>query len=555
MKRTKSILGFVMAVMMILAMVSVVGADIIIAQADALTLLIAQATESGNDTITLTEDIKIEDLGKGNNYNMSGIRVLDLNDCTLTIKGSYARFDGDELTIQNGNITGGGVYAVNDTILTLDNVNIDVGAEKNPEAVIVDDKGEVIIYSGTYVGGKNGHDVLCWKNNMTVYGGTFKRQYVKNYVADGYVAAKNENCTWTVVDENSEDIVAELNGTFYLDLGVAVEDADESDTITLVNDITLKDASFDMPDGSILDLNEKTITVRGDYVTFTSGAFTVQNGNIENGGIKVKNGADLTLIATNITANPNKFEYAVWAYNKGTTVIIESGEYVGGKNGRDIFAEDKANIDIYGGTFRLFRVEEYVADGYAAAKLEANAKSKYVVVEADDIVAKIGKTNYLDLQTAIDDADEGDTIDLQKDTEINASIEMPDNSTLNLNEYTITVDDRYVTFTDGEFTLMNGCVDGGVMVDGAYLTLVDTEIIAKGYAVYVESGKATIESGYYAGGKGGLDVGASYKTKLVLMGGTFYHGGEPQINNNSQYLTKGYSIVANENGTCTVVTD
>ncbi len=139
-----------------------------------------------------------------------------------------------------------------------------------------------------------------------------------------------------------------------------------------------------------------------------------------------------------------------------------------------------------------------------------------------------------------------------------------DGGIINLNGNTITIDGS-LTIDAGEFTITNGTIEGDnidrdygcIMVDGADLTLDDVDITVlsgQGYAVYVLDGNATILSGFYAGGTDCLDVGASYKTKLVLKGGTFYYGGDSQIRHNSQYLAEGYEIVYNEDeGSCSVV--
>ncbi len=261
--------------------------------------------EAGN-TITLLEDITLTEKVV---YAMPENSTLDLNGKTLTIKQDTAKFAGKNITITNGTVVaynsktnyplyigdgstkttatvknltvnGGGVYVKNYATVTLKDNEIVVGSNKWKYALIVEDKGDAIILSGKYFGGKDGHDIMAWKNNIDVYGGTFKYQHVKNFVADGYAAAKVADGTYIVVSE--DEVVASAGSINYLDLQVAIDDAKSGATVKLAKDVEASETIL-IDKKLTLDLGEYTInSTAAKNVLYSTADLTI---NATTGGI------------------------------------------------------------------------------------------------------------------------------------------------------------------------------------------------------------------------------------------------------------------------------
>lgn len=354
-----------------------------------LTEAIAAAVEANDSPVVLIKDITdAEEFA----INANSPIVLDLNGNTLN--GAIKPSTGD-ITVKNGSIVnknpGISAIEINSGKLTLENVNIDsarhtvridgdvtavvnggtyktivVDAGKTQHAFNISGTADVTISNGTFTGPKgtaadsgsainvktgsvvtiNGGNFSGGKNStlsasgtMTVYGGTFD-QDPSAYVAEGYVADKNDDNTYSV-----KIATVKIGNVGYSSLAKAVEVVQNDEIITLLADIT-DGTGIKVESGKnfTLDLGGFTYTIASNPVgskgTETLGFqllkdsnITIKNGNItsETGsGVKllVMNYANLTLDGVELDgANLDDVANAggyVMSNNNGTTVIKDS---------------------------------------------------------------------------------------------------------------------------------------------------------------------------------------------------------------------------------------
>ncbi len=364
--------------------------------------------------------------------------------------------------------------------------------------------------------------------------------------------------------------VASVNGTSYGSLAAAVTAAEAGQTITLLADIEItEETTFTMADGTILNLNGKTIKGDDGKAIFTGTNFTIKNGTVtgfngtdyypitidggsatlegltfENGGVKIKGGATVTLKDNTITANQSKFKYAVWAFEK-SKVTIESGTYFGGKNGYDVFAEDGAKFVANGGTYKFKIVERNIENEELAAV--ENADGTYSVEKFVGVASVNGK-QYKTLQAAIDAANTGDTVALLAD--ITEQIVINKSLTLDLGDFTITgntaeaVVRAYSDVADATINVTINATTGGIVNTGNGYAIYAGEDLAGGNDQ--EKTNLTIKGGNYA--SAGTDCvkqimglctinGGSYKSSYgrTVLNGERWYNSEFAINGGKFY--------------------
>ncbi len=216
---------------------------------------------------------------------------------------------------------------------------------------------------------------------------------------------------------------------------------------------------------------------------------------------------------------------------------------------------------------------------------------------ADDYVAEVNGTKYATLLEAVDAAAAGDTIEMIADVEIldeeevafGTVYEMPENSTLDLNGYTLTLRYARALFAGKNITICNGTitppstkntdyalyignamssdaaqietsvtvkdvdvVNGGIcLLYGAKATLENVNVTVnpnrKYYAVYVNSGaEVIINSGSFTGGRKNVDVLKAADATVTVYNGTFANGV------NTSYLAPGRDVAENADGSRTI---
>ncbi len=414
------------------------------------------------------------------------------------------------------------------------------------------------------------------------------------------VATENVACTY---NENNTcacgytapvtDPVAEVGGTQYATLLEAVNAAQAGETIKLVADIEITAATtFEMAEGVTLDLNGYTMKGDNGKAIFTGKNITIKNGKVTgyngstldyypitidggsatlegltfvSGGVKIRNSAVVTLKDCSITANQNKYKYAVWAYGKAK-VTIESGTYFGGKNGYDVFAEGGAKINVLGGTYKYKNIQNYIPTG-AELELVKNENGSYTVAASVPVAmvdygsyggGDTPNTYHKTLQEAINAAKYTSTVYLLSDIEIDEQILINESIGLSLGDYTITsthaeaavriVADKAIEVMILTNETLNG--RGGINAAGACIWSGNIEnedakttlyigdgnyVSASATAVQQDNGTCTIYGGTFkANGQSDIANGEPVYNTLVLNNKDWYMG-EFVINGGSFY--------------------
>ncbi len=560
---------------------------------------------AGGGTITLLADIEITE---ETTFNMVNGTVLDLNDKTIKADDGKAIFAGTAFTIKNGTVTGFNgtdYYAITidsastkalrsasnivledltftDTGLkvrggatvTLKDNTITANQSKFKYAVWAYGSANVTIESGSYFGGKNGYDVFAEGNaKIALYGGTYKVSNNKTYMAKDaeLVYSENSDGTFAVKTPN---YVAQAGDTKYESLQDAISAAGESATITLLADVTTESVAYALPTGATLDLNSKTLTTTG--ATFTGSNITIKNGKIAlpagnsdhyilfigsqtgdkvtatlsgvetTAGIQTIN-ADVTMENVIAKGGNNKSRYAVAAF-LNSQVNIKNGNFTSHANAkRDLSVDDTSKITVSGGTYSKEVPASYLAEGYISTK----ESGKYIVREGKQ-VAEVNSIKYETLKAAIEAAPKYYTVKLLADV-ATESVEyaIPTGVTLDLNDYTLTVDygkfitgdsikitngtikcsdegKEYALFigTGSSATVTNVTVNGGIYVNGAKVTLEDVTATAKGKrhaVVALEGADVTINSGTYTAttNTGSKVANADQTSTIAINGGKF----------------------------------
>ena len=193
------------------------------------------------------------------------------------------------------------------------------------------ERGNVYVKGGTYKGFTPDWTLNCkdehypTEANIEVTGGTFvgfdpannKAEGVNtSFLPEGYTSTKNDDGTYTA---KKVTYVARIGETRYETLTAAIENAKDSETVTLLKDVT---ADITIPAGKTitLDLNGKKLTVPTDAGILVQGKLTVTgNGTVtcEKTPFMVDAGE---LIIENGAVNSDK-DYGIYAKNGGQITV------------------------------------------------------------------------------------------------------------------------------------------------------------------------------------------------------------------------------------------
>ncbi len=232
----------------------------------------------------------------------------------------------------------------------------------------------VKVYGGTFTGNiGTGGESVGYENIVNITGGTFSID-PSDYVVDSSISELNDDQyvvrACTAVDGA---VVAQVGSKYYKTLLGAIGDAKEGSTITLLKDYevtTGEFTSYHMPDNSVLDLGNNTLTVPYAAAVFEGGNITIKNGcfaSDANYGIWIGNGenetsatlkniesdrgvnvfaASAVLEECTIDLSSHDEYYAVWGDNGNVEIRIKSGTYKGGSKAAAVNASD--GYDSYG---------------------------------------------------------------------------------------------------------------------------------------------------------------------------------------------------------------
>ena len=201
-------------------------------------------------------------LYKGATVNIDGTAEIEAKGktCIQVQENTVLNVNGGKLSS-----TGGGSYVLQ--VADESAVNINGGelstTKKTVNAIDVDDTATVTINGGTVSGGKAsiGGD----SPNIKVLGGTFKDASNNNGLSN-YVPEGNKYDSKTGQVTVADDAVAKIGSQGYKTLTAAFSDAENGDTITLINNVTLDSNGIDGTkiSGKTLNIDGKGHTISFD---------------------------------------------------------------------------------------------------------------------------------------------------------------------------------------------------------------------------------------------------------------------------------------------------
>lgn len=407
----------------------------------------------------------------------------------------------------------------------------------------------------------------------------------------------------TVSSEDSNtDYVASVTmsdseTTNYTSLDDALNAAQDGDTVTLLSDVDLGETYVTIDKSITFDLNGKTLssskTWSSDGVLLVKdAAVTVKNGTVNATGIgscairAYRSGASMTLEAVTATVTSDKSSVMVGDFG---SAVIKSGDYQG------LYVGIKSQVTLEGGTFRpymdtitnknvksiFWKVNEttdatsrdcmelledgcvYLDESRNQVRTGGGFNTVVTVQKGTPIdtpVAKIGDVGYTSLSKAINAVQNGGTITLLNDLDLDNGAVLQvgsskKNFTIDLDNHTLRADGACLIMlhNGSQLTLKNGTLDGsrctsydGVLFissnSGPKLTL--ENVTAKSGTVadtlngqrsvllaYVTYGTVEFDGGTYTGG-----VLLKTDGNAVLKSGTFQKG------------TNDYSIKTEDSG-------
>lgn len=434
-------------------------------------------------------------------------------------------------------------------------------------------------------------DKLDEEGNNTYY------LYAKTAATENYKADMSNFVELTVSNDVASVTTSSGVTNNYTSLDDALNAAQDGDTVTLLSDVDLGETSVTISKSITFDLNGKTLssskTWSSDGVLLVKdAAVTVKNGTVKAAGDgscaiqAYRSGASMTLEAVTATVTSDKSSVMVGDFG---SAVIKSGDYQG------LYVGIKSQVTLEGGTFRpymdtitnknvksiFWKVNEttdatsrdcmelledgcvYLDESRNQVRTGGGFNTVVTVQKGTPIdtpVAKIGDVGYTSLSKAINAVQNGGTITLLNDLDLDNGAVLQvgsskKNFTIDLDSHTLSADGACLIMlhNGSQLTLKNGTLDGsrctsygGVLYisskSGPKLTL--ENVTAKSGSVagslnnqrsvllaYVTYGTVVFDGGTYTGG-----VLLETDGNAVLKSGTFQKG------------TNDYSIKTKDSG-------
>ena len=421
--------------------------------------------------------------------------------------------------------------------------------------------------------------------------------YAKTAETTNYEEDRSATVALTVSNDVASVTTSSGVTNNYTSLDDALNAAQDGDTVTLLSDVDLGETYVTISKSITFDLNGKTLssskTWSSDGVLLVKdAAVTVKNGTVNATGIgscaicAYRSGASMTLEAVTATVTSDKSSVMVGDFG---SAVIKSGDYQG------LYVGIKSQVTLEGGTFRpymdtitnknvksiFWKVNEttdatsrdcmelledgcvYLDESRNQVRTGGGFNTVVTVQKGTPIdtpVAKIGDVGYTSLSKAINAVQNGGTITLLNDLDLDNGAVLQvgsskKNFTIDLDNHTLRADGACLIMlhNGSQLTLKNGTLDGsrctsynGVLFissnSGPKLTL--ENVTAKSGTVadtlngqrsvllaYVTYGTVEFDGGTYTGG-----VLLKTDGNAVLKSGTFQKG------------TNDYSIKTEDSG-------
>lgn len=362
------------------------------------------------DVVTLIGDVNLTET----------VNVAEGKDITLDLNGK-------KITVYKDESAGRSLYAINNygTFTLMDSVgngSITARGIQNLE------NGNMTVESGKIIACDTNGGACIWNEaNVVINGGTFETLHV---------GTANDNVGIGCLNNSGTALVT--GGTF--------------------NDVNKRTyAIISTGHIEITPAEGKTVTVNGAHgaLAVDSGTAVVNGGSYTSTdyyGLYVSNdgrGEDPMIAA--VTVNDGTFigkAYSVWIgsdYNDpvNSTIQINGGTYEKPINTQENTRENA--IIVYGGTFNAgIGTGENITISGASTSTTDGGKTVVTPNTVDNAVASIergGQTlYYTSLNDAVNEARDGETVEVLKDTTISSALEIKNNITIDGNGNTVTAD-------------------------------------------------------------------------------------------------------------------
>lgn len=542
--------------------------NVAVAVGDNSTLMIKSGVYEGREGAVIT--------GKATNAKITIYNGTFNATDNAVIAGNGSKRDGakNTITIKNGTFNGGiitngyiacGIYAPwqDDITVTGGTFNITNGAGIVARAGNVKVSGGTFNCTGSVSGwvGDNKNQLPCAAlvfdaaanypaktddSKITVSGGKFSTVPTANgaVLATGLMAAKADDGMYAISSTNPS---AEVNGTKYHTLAGAINAAGDTDSVVmLLKDINDSDY-YEIKNKVTIDLNNHNITGKGAKGVFdvkVNGDLTIKGDGtvtaVENNGYAMAVNVESTAAKVTLEGGTYKQQIPELASPQYDMIYAEYGNIFvkGGTfecttpawtlNCHDAnYKDGSAKIEVSGGTFKGFDPSNnkaegdgtnFMADGYCTVKSGSDSDATYTAVKA---VAKVGDVGYVGLQEAIDAASAGDTVTLLTDVEQNSELSIDKSITLEFggkrmyNTKAIRHDKDPNDENDRNVVAMIQINDADVTLTGnGKVECMQDDC----YAINIDGGSLTIESGEYIGNVSAVQVNTG---SLAIKGGKF----------------------------------
>lgn len=379
---------------------------------------------------------------------------------------------------------------------------------------------------------------------------------------DHNTTGTDSKCTKCGMQVNVAAVISGETTTNYTGIQDAVNALQDGDTLKLLCDIDLGDnAGMTLDKNITFDLNGKTLSNNSEvyYPLEIKSSCTVKNGTIKANSstfaidIEEVFGNKFAVNLENITAEAVGSMPAVYVQGD-VDVTIKSGTYRGLQVGVD------SNVVLEGGTFTkcdggysIIRRQGYtdseinysldcmllLAANHVYVNESDNAVSTYgaltetVIVKDGNLArpsaAKIGDSDYVSLQDAINHVENGETVEITNNADLGIGVIYVANGknfTLDLGGCTVTTTgDRSLFVADkaGNLTVQNGTITGGRAYienpEGTTVTF-NATINAPINISDFYSGNVKFTGGSYSGG---VEI---YSNHVEISGGSFEKGSD-----------------------------
>ena len=414
--------------------------------------------------------------GVGSGYTVSGNTITLNEDVTLTQQWTIGQdetvilnLNGNDLSVQQAILVEGELTVEDSTASTGPEVKSDYsvdytsGTIKNSgTTVLVQNGGSLIVNSGTIQSSSN--------IAVAVYGSTTMENwdtpvYSQATIAGGYLLSREFGAA---VYGNGAEL--DITGGVIVGQDNAAVAGNGS-----YNQDSDRDGILDNYGGTTINISGGTLIghiITSGYIAIgiyhpQSGVLNITGGTIyaDNGvGICMRNGTlnvsgDAKIIATGTESGkvgdaanqiPGKalvVDYASgYNHNNSETdtrnVVITGGEFSAEQEAVEVYKTDGNKVVtgfITGGTFKIGSTADTSVQTYFPknSSLTVNNDGQ-VITDTTTAVAEVGDVPYKTLQDAIEAAQSGDTIVLQKSVETSTIIRLPTNVTLNGGGHSIT---------------------------------------------------------------------------------------------------------------------